>query len=111
MVNRKHKVFSVRVGIGYRASNPDVLRRRMEEAGLKDVYVETESERLAFRSGTEMWYWVINSNPIAVEMITNLTEDQRARIRSSLDVVLHDRRDGNDVGVLKSAVHICVGTK
>ncbi len=95
----------------FQVSDPEVLRRRMEEAGLGDVRIEPGAERLPFRSGKEMWDWVTNSNPIAVEMISDLTDEQKSRVRQSLDEILQKKIDGNGVAVLKAEVNIGIGTK
>ena len=43
----------------FQVSDPDVLRRRLTDAGLKEVRVERTVERPAFASGQEMWDWVL----------------------------------------------------
>ncbi len=95
----------------FQASDPDVLRRRMEEAGLKNVRVEPGVERLPFRSGNDMWDWVTNSNPIAMQMISGLTDEQQSGVRQALEDILQKKRDGNGVTVLKAEVNIGIGTK
>ena len=48
----------------FQVADPEVLRRRLTDAGLKDVRVERTAERPAFASGQEMWDWVLYGNPI-----------------------------------------------
>ena len=48
----------------FQVADPEVLRRRLTDAGLKDVRVERTAERPTFRSGQEMWDWVLYGNPI-----------------------------------------------
>ena len=47
----------------FQVSDPDVLRQRLTDAGLKDVRVERTAERPAFASGQEMWDWVLLRQP------------------------------------------------
>ncbi len=47
----------------FQVSDPEVLRRRLLDAGLTRVRVEMTAERPAFHSGQEMWDWVLNGNP------------------------------------------------
>jgi ubiquinone/menaquinone biosynthesis C-methylase UbiE len=95
----------------FQVSDPQILRRRMEEAGLRDIRIEPGVERLPFRSGNEMWDWVTNSNPIAVQMISDLTDEQKSRVRQSLDEILQKKIDGNGAAVLKAEVNIGIGTR
>jgi ubiquinone/menaquinone biosynthesis C-methylase UbiE len=95
----------------FQAADPEVLRRRLTDAGLKDVRVERAAERSTFGSGQEMWDWVLNSNPIAGMMVADLSENQRARLRQVLDGMLRERAGANGRAVLTNPVNIGVGTK
>jgi ubiquinone/menaquinone biosynthesis C-methylase UbiE len=95
----------------FQVSDPDVLRRRLTEAGLKDVRVERTAERPAFASGQEMWDWVLNGNPIPGMLIADLTESQQARLRQILDGMLRERAGANRRADLTNAVNIGIGTK
>jgi ubiquinone/menaquinone biosynthesis C-methylase UbiE len=95
----------------FQIADPDVLRRRLTEAGLNDVRVERTAERPAFRSGQEMWDWVLYGNPIPGMLVGDLTEDQRARLRQVLDGMLRERAGANGRAVLTNAVNIGIGTK
>ena len=92
-------------------SDPDVLRRRLTDAGLKDVRVERTAERPAFASGQEMWDWVLYGNPIPGMLVADLTESQQARLRQVLDGMLRERTGANLQAVLTNAVNIGIGTK
>jgi hypothetical protein len=87
------------------------MRRRMTDAGLKDVRVERTAERPAFRSGQEMWNWVLHGNPIPGMLVADLTESARERLRQVLDGMLRERSGGNGRAVLTNAVNIGIGTK
>jgi len=95
----------------FQVSDPDVLRRRLVDAGLKDVRVERTAERPAFDSGQEMWDWVLYGNPIPGMLVEDLTEDQRARLRQVLDGMLREHAGANGRAVLTNAVNIGIGTK
>jgi ubiquinone/menaquinone biosynthesis C-methylase UbiE len=94
----------------FQVADPDVLRRRLTEAGLKDVRVERTAERPVFASGQEMWDWVLYGNPIPGMMVADLSEDQRARLRQVLDGMLRERAGANGRAVLTNPVNIGVGT-
>jgi ubiquinone/menaquinone biosynthesis C-methylase UbiE len=97
----------------FQVSDPEVLRRRLADAGLKNVRVERTAERPTFASGQEMWDWVLYGNPIPGAVIAELglTEEQQARLRQILDGMLRERAEGNGRAVLTNAVNIGVGTK
>lgn len=95
----------------FQVADHGVLRRKMSEAGLNDIHLEPGAEMLSFKSGKQMWDWVTNSNPIATEMIANLTDEQRIEVQHSLDDMLRERSNGNVTTILKGAVNIGIGTK
>ena len=95
----------------FQASDPEVLRQRLSDAGLKDVRVERTAERPAFGSGQEMWNWVFYGNPIPGMLVGDLSEDQRARVRLVLDGMLRERAVPNRRAVLTNAVNLGIGTK
>jgi ubiquinone/menaquinone biosynthesis C-methylase UbiE len=95
----------------FQASDPDVLRQRLVDSGLKDVRVERTTERPAFASGQEMWDWVLFGNPIPGMLVADLTENQRTRLRQVLDGMLRERAGSNGRAVLTNAVNIGIGTK
>lgn len=95
----------------FQVADPEQLRQRLAEAGLKDIRVEAASEKLEFSSGQAMWDWVLNSNPIAGFVIADLTEEQRADVRRALHGMLLERSGGSGPAVLTGPVHIGIGTK
>jgi hypothetical protein len=95
----------------FQVADPDVLRRRLTDAGLKDVRVERTAERPAFASGQEMWDWVLYGNPIPGMLVADLTEDQQARLREVLDGMLRERAGRNGRALLTNEVNIGIGTK
>lgn len=95
----------------FQMADPEVLRQRLTGAGLKDVTVETVTEKLEFRSGQHMWDWVLNSNPIAGMLVADLSEEQKGDVRTVLDGMLRERSGGIGAAVLTNPVHIGIGTK
>lgn len=95
----------------FQVADPQKLRRELQAAGLGDVRIERTTEEQSFRSGRQMWDWVVNSNPIARGLITELTEDQQPLVQQVLDGMLRERSGGSGPAVLRSLVHIAVGTK
>jgi ubiquinone/menaquinone biosynthesis C-methylase UbiE len=95
----------------FQVADPEVLRRRLTDAGLHDVRVERTAERPTFRSGQEMWDWVLYGNPIPGMMVADLSDDQRARLRQVLHGMLRERAGADGRAVLENAVNIGIGTK
>jgi len=95
----------------FQVADPEKLRARLADAGLRDVRVEPGAELLEFESGQQMWDWVLNSNPLAEMTITDLTQEQRAEVRQVLDGMLRERSRGSGRAVLTNPVHIGIGTK
>ena len=48
----------------FQVADPTKLGEKLAEAGLHDVEVETVTESLRFESGSQLWDWLTNSNPI-----------------------------------------------
>ncbi len=95
----------------FQLSDPEVMRRRLADAGLKDVRVERTAERPVFASGQEMWDWVLYGNPMPGLLVADLSEDQRSQLRQVLDGMLRERADANRRAVLTNAVNVGIGTK
>ena len=95
----------------FQLADPEVLRQRLTGAGLRNVTVDTVIEKLEFVSGQHMWDWVLNSNPIAGMLVADLTEAEKADVRTVLDGMLRERSGGDGAAVLTNPVHIGIGTK
>ena len=95
----------------FQVADPEVLRRRLTDAGLKDVRVERTAERPVFASGQEMWDWVLYGNPIPGMLVADFTEDQRTRLRQVLDGMLRERAGADGRAVLTNAVNVGIGRK
>lgn len=95
----------------FQVADPEVLTQRMRDAGLEGVTVERTAERPAFRSGDEMWDWVLNGNPIPGMLIADLDRGQQATMRQILDRMLREKSGGESPAELTNLVHIGIGTK
>ena len=95
----------------FQVADPEVLRRRLADAGLKDVRIERTAERPTFSSGQEMWDWVLHGNPIPGAIVEDLGEDQRARLRQVLDGMLRERADRDGRASLTNRVNIAIGVR
>lgn len=95
----------------FQVADPEVLRRRLADAGLNDVRIERTAERPTFSSGQEMWDWVLYGNPIPGAIVEDLGEDQRARLRQVLDGMLRERADRDGRASLTNRVNIAIGVR
>lgn len=97
----------------FQLQDPARLRDVLATAGLSDVRVETITEPLDFRSGTQMWDWLVNSNPIAGEILAelDLTDEQTTSVQQALEGMVRERAAGNGPAVLTAPINIGVGTK
>jgi ubiquinone/menaquinone biosynthesis C-methylase UbiE len=95
----------------FQVSDPDVLGRRLTDAGLEDIRVERTAERPSFASGQELWDWVLYGNPIPGMLVADLGESQRTTLRQVLDGMLRERVGADGRAVLTNAVNIGIGSK
>jgi SAM-dependent methyltransferase len=96
----------------FQVADPDVMRRRLVDAGLRNVTVETtHQERIEVRSGRELWNWMLSGNPIAGTIVGDLPAGEQARVREILDGMVRNRSDGTRPAVLTAPLTIGVGTK
>jgi SAM-dependent methyltransferase len=96
----------------FQVADPDVLRQRLIDAGLRNVSVDTSNqERITVRTGQQLWDWTIGGNPIPGMLVADLTDQQRADIIQVLDGMVRERSGGNGPAVLTAPLNIGVGTK
>lgn len=97
----------------FQLQDPERLREELTRAGLRDVRVEAITESLEFRSGRQLWDWLVNSNPIAGAILAELglTEEQTAVVRGALDDLVSERSAGGGPAVLTCAINLGLGTK
>ncbi|WP_193367450.1 class I SAM-dependent methyltransferase [Pelagibius marinus] len=97
----------------FQLQDPERLRKELCRVGLKDVRVDTITEKLEFTTGRQLWNWLTTSNPIVETVLgeLHLTEDQREQVRQSLDQMIEKRSGGQGPAVLTNPVNIGIGTK
>lgn len=97
----------------FQAADPEKFRPRLHDAGLKDVRVEAGAETLEFRTGEQMWNWLMNSNPIPGMIVSQLklTDEQQAVVVQTLDRLLRERAGGDGVAAVNNPVNIGIGRK
>ena len=89
------------------------LRQELAKAGLKDIRMETITEKLEFQSGKQLWDWLVNSNPIAGMILAelNLTKEQTAVVQQALGRLVRERSGGSGPAILTNSINIGIGTK
>jgi ubiquinone/menaquinone biosynthesis C-methylase UbiE len=94
-------------------ANPKRLHDELAAAGLRHIKVETVIETTEFRTGNELWEWIISSNPIAEEILgsLNITSDERGTIQHELERLVRERAGVSGVAKLTNPVHIGIATK
>jgi len=96
----------------FQVADPDVLRQRLIDAGLTGVTIDTTNqERVAVRTGQQLWDWTLGGNPIPSMLVADLTDRQRGDIIQVLDGMVRERSGGNGPAVLTAPLNIGVGTK
>ena len=97
----------------FQVADAAVLRQRLVEAGLKNVKVETVTEKLEFNSGQQFWDWTLNGNPIVGHVLSelNITDEQIEIIKQQLDQMIRERAGVNSTAILTDPVNIGFGTK
>jgi ubiquinone/menaquinone biosynthesis C-methylase UbiE len=95
----------------FQAADPEVLRQRLVDAGLNDVRIEPSAERAVFRSGQELWDWVLYGNPLPGKLVGGLTDGQRDTLKGVLDGIVRERADATGRAIVENRVNIGIGTK
>ncbi|WP_353040952.1 methyltransferase domain-containing protein [Mesorhizobium sp. M1217] len=97
----------------FQLSDPERLARELAKAGLNGVNVEMITESTAFKSGAELWDWIVWSNPVVEEVLGSLalSEGERAVIRQTLDRMVRERAGDDASAILRNPVNIGIGTK
>jgi ubiquinone/menaquinone biosynthesis C-methylase UbiE len=95
----------------FQAADPEVLRQRLVDAGLKDVWIEPSAERAVFRSGQELWDWVLYGNPLPGMLVGGLSDGQRVTLKGVLDGMVREHADATGRAIVENRVNIGIGTK
>jgi pimeloyl-ACP methyl ester carboxylesterase/ubiquinone/menaquinone biosynthesis C-methylase UbiE len=97
----------------FQLADPERLRGEFAGAGLKDIRIETITETTEFRSGNELWDWVVWSNPIVEGVLTslNLTNDETGVVKQALETTVRGRAGTSGAAKLTNPINIGIGTK
>lgn len=95
----------------FQLANPTAFHRKLVDAGLVDVEVETVTWDMPFESAAQLWDLFISSNPIGAQLTANLNDEQAAGVRQVLDGMLRERSGGERGAVLHTETNIGLGTK
>jgi SAM-dependent methyltransferase len=97
----------------FQLADPNRLRSELAAAGLQRVEVESVRESTEFKTGRELWDWIVFSNPIVEHLLgmLNVSGDERTIIQQTLEIIVRERADGRGAAKLTSPVNIGVGTK
>jgi pimeloyl-ACP methyl ester carboxylesterase/ubiquinone/menaquinone biosynthesis C-methylase UbiE len=97
----------------FQLKDPERLAHQLTKARLKEVNVGTITESTAFKSGAELWDWIVWSNPIVEDVLgtLELSEGERAVIRQTLDRMVRERAGDGGSAILSNLVNIGIGTK
>jgi hypothetical protein len=97
----------------FQLQDPERLRREFTRVGLKDVRVEMTIERLEYRTGGELWDWLVSSNPIVEAIFSDLdlTTHEREQIEETVEKLARERAAGGKRAVLTVPINIGVGPK
>lgn len=96
----------------FQVADPDELRRRLSNAGLRNVTVDSShEEHIEVHTGQQLWNWTVGSNPIPGQLVAGLTDEQRTDVVRVLHGMIRERSDGERPAVLTAPLNIGVGTK
>jgi ubiquinone/menaquinone biosynthesis C-methylase UbiE len=97
----------------FQLADPARLGHELQAAGLQRVTVETVTETTEFRSGDELWDWVVWSNPLAETMLAslNLTGHDLEAAKTALARLVRERADREGMARLTDPVNIGVGVR
>jgi SAM-dependent methyltransferase len=97
----------------FQLQDPARLQQVLVECSLLDTRVDTLVESTGFRSGDELWDWIVWSNPIVESILDELdvTQVERTAIRHTLHDLVRERAGGRQAATLTNPVNIGVGRK
>ena len=97
----------------FQLQDPQRLRHELEAAGLKHVRVETITETTKFQRGTQLWEWLLASNPIVEAVLAELTLTAKETevIQQALEQLVRRRADSSGFAALTNPVNIGMGMR
>jgi ubiquinone/menaquinone biosynthesis C-methylase UbiE len=93
----------------FQVADPEVLRGRLLEAGLRDVEVRPITWDMTISSAEHFWNLFTSSNPIGARLVADLPDRQRSEVKRVLDGMLRERSGGAPGAVLHADVNLGVG--
>jgi SAM-dependent methyltransferase len=97
----------------FQLQNPERLRNEMASAGLRKITVETLTETTQFESGSDLWDWLVCSNPIVGSVLAglDLMSAESGKIEGALEDMVRERAGGTGAACLTNPINIAIGTK
>jgi ubiquinone/menaquinone biosynthesis C-methylase UbiE len=97
----------------FQLQDPHRLERELLSAGLTDVNVVTITESTAFRTGKELWEWILWSNPIVEEVLREegISPNEWPAIEQAMEVLVRERAGKHGSAVLTNPINIGIGTR
>lgn len=97
----------------FQLQDPERLRRELASAGLKDVKIEQITEPTEYPTGTDLWEWIMWSNPIADHVLEELeiSASERDVVRKKMESMHRETTGGHGPLTLTAPINIGVGTK
>ncbi len=98
----------------FQLADPGRVKEVLSEAGLENVTVETITESTEFASGGQLWEWIHSSNPIVQRVLRGtlgLDDGELATVQQTVDEMFRQRAGASGSMVLRSPIHIGIGSK
>lgn len=94
----------------FQVADPQVLRTRLVDAGLREVRVDTFTWETVFTSVRHLLQVFTASNPLGAQLAARLGDEQRAEATRVLDGMLRERSAGAPGTALRAGVNLGIGT-
>lgn len=94
----------------FQVADPDVLRARLSEAGLRDVEVRPLTWDMPIDSADHLWNVFTHSNPLGAQLVADLPEEVRTEVKQVLRGMLRERSGGAPAAVLHAELNLGIGT-
>lgn len=95
----------------FQLADTNRFKNELADAGLTDIRVEPASWEMTFRSADQFWDTINAGNPIAVKLLGQLSDEQRAEVKQVVHGMLRERSDGAAQAVLTNQMNIGIGRK
>ena len=94
-------------------SSPEVMRQRFIEANLTKIQIVRFTESLEFKTGEQLWNWILHGNPIPQHIISELqlSQDQIAEIIGQLHQMIHEKINIGHSPFITNEINIGIGVK